>query len=76
MCFCAAEGSGVESIHNTVCRTTEILANRSCVSQVGRALGDSRSKSEGLHLKVWSSSQTSMSAVIDADQEELLLTLN
>lgn len=33
-------GSGVESIHNMICRIETILANISSKSGVGRALGD------------------------------------
>lgn len=37
LCFTSA--SGVESIHDVVCRTETILANRSHISRVGWALG-------------------------------------
>lgn len=35
--ICLAYGSGVGFIHKVFCRTKAVLANRTCVSRVGRA---------------------------------------
>lgn len=46
-----AYGSGFGSIVSVVCRTKAVLASRSLVSRVWRALGDDSSRSAGTTLK-------------------------
>lgn len=62
-CICFANGSGVDSLNDVVCRIKTILAIHSCAFLVGRALGDDQSKSaEGPLL------QTIKMAVTDVDR--------